>query len=207
MKLLPIQGPARQQVEDALGASPWFRALRERDRLQAPEERQTDRLLAQADLVEYASGEVILRQGYPSDSLFVLVRGSVSVRVGEQGGPQRQIGRLRPSASIGEIGLLLGEPRSATVVAAEDVLVLRFGAEAFHEVFQRVPEFGLDTARHLARRLRTLTGMVPVPESDVEDAEKATPAEPEPERPASRAPAAPLPTNLGVLPEDDPAAR
>lgn len=204
MRILPIQGQVRQQVEEALASSPWFRALRERDKAAAAEARQTDRLLAQADLVEYAAGEVVLRQGYPSDSLLVLVRGSVSVRVGDEGGPQRRLGRLRPSASLGEIGLLLGEPRSATVVADESVLVLRFGAEAFHEVFRRVPEFGLDTARHLARRLRALTGMVPVPESDVEDAEAPAPQEAEAPPPAPDSGAAPLPRNVGVLPDDDP---
>ena len=90
------------------------------------------------------------------------------------------------------------------MVAAEGVLALRFGAEAFHEVFQRVPEFGLDTARHLARRLRVLTGMVPVPESDVEDADAPAPSEAEPTPPAPKPAAPPLPRNVGVLPDDDP---
>lgn len=204
MKLLPIQGSARQQVEDALASSTWFRALQERDRAAPAQERQTDRLLAQADLVQYEAGEVILRQGYPSDSLFVLVSGSVSVRVGEEGGPQRRLGRLRPSASLGELGLLLGEPRSATVVAADAVLALRFGAEAFNEVFQRVPEFGLDTARHLARRLRALTGLVPVYESDLEEADASVPVEEEPLAPPAAGMAATLPRNVGVLPDDNP---
>jgi len=203
VRLLPIQGATRQHVEEALAASPWFRALRERDRAAPPQDRQTDRLLAQADLAEYAAGELILRQGYPSDSLLVIVRGSVSVRVGEEGGPQRQLGRLRASASLGEIGLLLGEPRSATVVAAEAVLALRFSAEAFHEIFQRLPEFGLDTARHLARRLRALNRRVPLPEADVEAGDLlATTADEAP--PPAAEPAAPLPRNAGVLPDDDP---
>ncbi|HET7294213.1 MAG TPA: cyclic nucleotide-binding domain-containing protein [Vicinamibacteria bacterium] len=205
MRLLPIQGAVRQQVEEALSASPWFRALRERDATAPAGARQTDRLLAQADLVEYGAGEVILQQGYPSDSLLVLVRGSVSVRVGDEGRPQRAIGRLRPSASLGEIGLLLEEPRSATVVAAEGVLALRFGAEAFHEIFRRVPEFGLDTARHLARRLRALTGMVPMPESDVEAADAPALEPADAPAPAPKAAASPLPRNVGVLPDDEPA--
>jgi CRP-like cAMP-binding protein len=86
-------------------------------------------------------------------------------------------------------------------VAAEGVLALRFAAEALNEVFQRVPEFGLDTARHLARRLRALIGMVPVPESDVEAEAASTTADDEPPAPK---PAAPLPRNVGVLPDDDP---
>ena len=162
MKTLPINGSLREEVVAALGESPWFRALRERAAAQPEAERQVDLLIASADLTHYESGEMVLREGYPSDSFHVLVRGAVRVHTGDADNP-RDLGRLQRPAAFGEVGLLLDEPRTATVVAHGEVLALSFTATAFHDVFEKIPEFGLDTSRHLARRLRDVTGLIPPP--------------------------------------------
>jgi CRP-like cAMP-binding protein len=128
--------------------------------------RQFEHLIASADLVEYAPGEVIVEQGFPSDSFYVIVKGVVRVRLG-----QRDVGSLRRPASFGEVGLLLEDARTATVVAGNGpVQALRFSVAAFHDVLAQVREFGLETARHLARRLREVSGLVPLPEASLEQA-------------------------------------
>lgn len=195
MQRLPIQGDVRQAVEAALGESLWFRALRGKPG------GLIDRLLTSADLVSYEMGEEVISQGYPSDSLFILVRGTARVLVGRERG-RRQIGRLRPPSTFGEVGLLLGEPRSATIVAEGPLLALRYGAESFHADLEGIPEFALETSRHLARRLSALTNSIPVPESDLEPEEE--PAEPAPPpREAASPEEVPLTTNVPVLPQDD----
>jgi CRP-like cAMP-binding protein len=161
---LPIQGAQRQEVLAALSESPWFRALERRAAASEEGRRQLDHLIGSADLVRYAAGETIVEQNYPSDSFHVIVRGSVRVTAGE-GEARRDLGGLTRPASFGEIGLLLDEPRGATVAAEKEVLALAFGAEAFQRVFAKIPEFGLDTARHLARRLKDLTAFVPAPKA------------------------------------------
>lgn len=162
MVRLPIQGALRDELLKTLGESPWFRALERRAAGSEDGRKQLDTLIGSADLVRYAAGETIVQQGFPSDSFHVVVRGSVRVTAGE-GETRRELGVLRRPASFGEIGLLLDEPRGATITSEEETLALAFGAEAFRRVFSKIPEFGLDTARHLARRLKDLTGMVPAP--------------------------------------------
>jgi CRP-like cAMP-binding protein len=196
MKTLPIQGPARDEVITTLRASSWFRALQQRGESSPEGAQSMEALLASADLVEYAPGEVVLEEGFPSDSFYVLLRGTVQVRTG---GASR-VGRQRPPSSFGEVGLLLDEPRTATVVAEDEVRTLRLGARAFHELFAKAPEFGLDTSRYLARRLRDLTRLLR-PAS-----EPARPGdEPAEEAPASdsstEAPA--VASNQPLLPAED----
>jgi|MudIll2142460700_1097286.scaffolds.fasta_scaffold410907_2 CRP-like cAMP-binding protein len=201
MRHVPIQGALRREVEDVLDDSDWFRALRREDQAKAGS--SLERLIASADLIEYAPGEVIIRQGYPSDRFYIMVRGSARVRVGEEKGAEAEVGWLRRPASFGEVGLLLNEPRSATVAADATVLALSFDATAFHEVFKKIPEFGLETSRHLARRLRAVTRLVPLPESDLEDASGETPSEAEPEPHTRPAPALPNLSNVPIVPPDE----
>jgi len=198
MRRIPIQGELRREVEEALGDSDWFRALRREDRQKAGS--SLERLIATADLVEYEPGELIIRQGYPSDCFYILVRGSARVRVGERGA-EAEVGWLRRPASFGEVGLLLGQPRSATVVADENVLALSFDATAFHSVFEKIPEFGLETSRHLARRLHAVTRLVPLPEAEIEREAAEPAAEPQDER--QPPPSLPAASNVAIVPPDE----
>jgi CRP-like cAMP-binding protein len=157
MKRVPIAGELKTQVMAALGDSAWFEALRRRAAENAEGARELEHVLGLADLLEFEAGESVLRQGYPSDSLLVIVRGSARVVVGEGNG-ETLVGRVRRPQSVGEIGLLLNEPRSATVVAEEPLIALAFSADDVRNVFQKIPEFGIDTARHLARRLSEMSG-------------------------------------------------
>ena len=203
MRHVPIQGALRREVEDVLDDSDWFRALRREDQAKAGS--SIARLIASADLLEYGPGEVIIRQGYPSDRFYIMVRGTARVRVGE-GRAEAEVGWLRRPASFGEVGLLLDEPRSATVVAEATVLALSFDAAAFHAVFEKIPEFGLETSRHLARRLHAVTRLVPLPESDLESgsAEAAPDAAPDPSHEVAQAePELPRLSNVPIVPPDE----
>ena len=201
MRHVPIQGAVRREVEDVLDDSDWFRALRREDQAKAGS--SLDRLIASADLLEYDAGEMIIRQGYPSDRFYIMVRGSARVRVGEGKGAEAEVGWLRRPASFGEVGLLLNEPRSATVVAEATVLALSFDATAFHEVFKKIPEFGLETSRHLARRLHAVTRLVPLPESDLESESGEAASDASHEAYARPEPALPRLSNVPIVPPDE----
>ena len=64
--------------------------------------------------MQYAAGETIVRQGDSGRSLFVVVRGEASVRLA---GTDGEVARLRNGDVFGEMSLLTGEPRTATVLA------------------------------------------------------------------------------------------
>jgi len=86
-----------------------------------------------AELVEvtrsrlYAASEVVVRRGEPGSSMFIVARGAVSVTV--EGGAE--VARLGPCDFFGEMSLLTGEPRSATVATVTDSELLEITAEAF----------------------------------------------------------------------------
>src|SRR5256885_6197740 len=61
----------------------------------------------------FAPGELILRRGAPGDSMFVIYRGNVEVRLPNSDGHAQQVAELNPGNFFGEMALLTGEPRNA----------------------------------------------------------------------------------------------
>ena len=112
---------------DALASAPLFSAL-------SPEERAA--LLAVARPVQYAVGEAIVRQGQPGRSLFVVVSGEASVTLAAT---QGEVARLHSGDVFGEMSLLTGEARTATVAAATDCDLVEIDAEGFRSVVMANP--------------------------------------------------------------------
>jgi small-conductance mechanosensitive channel len=106
-----------------------------------------------ADLRElpYAPGEALCRQGEAADSLYLLDQGQVSVRVASDGA-EREVAQLGEGAFFGEMGLMTGEPRSATVMALTHVRGLRLDKAAFQRLLTRRPELAEAIAEVLAER-------------------------------------------------------
>ena len=90
-----------------------------------------------APLAVYGSGETIVRQGEQGQSMFVVLSGAVSVVLE----PARQeIARIQRGGYFGEMSLLTGEPRSATVIAVGDVTVVEIVADLFRRGAAAHPE-------------------------------------------------------------------
>jgi CRP-like cAMP-binding protein len=70
----------------------------------------------------FAPGALIVREGDPGDEAFIITAGHCSVRRRERG-EAREVGRLGPGDVFGETAILTRAPRSATVVAVDDVTV------------------------------------------------------------------------------------
>jgi small-conductance mechanosensitive channel/CRP-like cAMP-binding protein len=87
----------------------------------------------------FAPGETIIRAGDDGSSMFVVNRGSVEVSV-EVGGEARTVKRLGEGDFFGEMALLTGEPRSASVRAAEETEVLEIGHEEMRGLFESNPD-------------------------------------------------------------------
>ncbi len=100
----------------------------------------------------FARGETLTRQGAIAHWLYIVLGGEVSVRVAAEGGLEREVARLGPGDFFGEMSLLTGERRSATVVAVSDVECFRLDRAAFQTVLERSPEVAELVAEILARR-------------------------------------------------------
>ncbi|HEY7791503.1 MAG TPA: mechanosensitive ion channel family protein [Vicinamibacterales bacterium] len=100
---------ARGVAAQALGQHQIFGFL-------APE--QLDSLLRDSSIVLFSATETIIQQGEAGASMFLLVRGRVQVRRAGARGHQAVVAELGPGDCFGEMSVLTGDPRSATVVAA-----------------------------------------------------------------------------------------
>jgi CRP-like cAMP-binding protein len=98
---------------------------------------------------DIAAGETIVREGETGIGLEIVLEGDVRVEIG---GETRR--RLGPGAFFGEIALLDGGPRSATVVAETEVRLLAVPAWSFNATIKSEPSIALTMLREVARRLR-----------------------------------------------------
>ena len=90
-----------------------------------------------------------MRQGDPAHSLLVLARGEVEVRIDGQ-----TVSRLQRGAVFGELALLASEPRTATVEAIGDVMLLELEQDVFFAIMETEPELIRGLARMLIARSR-----------------------------------------------------
>jgi MFS family permease len=96
-----------------------------------------ERALDQLVEVPVVAGDVVIRQGDPADRFYVIESGSVVVTQADAGGTTRELRRMGADEVFGELGLLSGAPRSATVTAATDGLLLALEADAFLDLVGR----------------------------------------------------------------------
>jgi predicted acylesterase/phospholipase RssA/CRP-like cAMP-binding protein len=104
------------------------------------------------------AGDVVIRQGEEADRLFVVRSGRLRVLVDEEDGI-RTVRELGVGAAIGELALLTGTPRSATVEAVRDGELLELDADVFHSLLERDPALAVAVARTLAAQLQESGGL------------------------------------------------
>ncbi|AUX21839.1 uncharacterized protein SOCEGT47_023340 [Sorangium cellulosum] len=99
-----------------------------------------ERLATLTKTCHYMVGEVVIRQGAVGHELFIVQSGEVSVVVGREGGSTAEVARLGPGKFFGEMSLMTGEPRSATIQAVSDCELVKVDKEAFHEILAAAPD-------------------------------------------------------------------
>jgi CRP/FNR family cyclic AMP-dependent transcriptional regulator len=97
----------------------------------------------------FDAGHVLTREGQLGGLAYVLVSGTVTLR--RKG---RRVGRLGPGSIVGELSLIDGGPRTATVSADVPVEVLSVNADDFRRVVLASPRLTLALLRTLAERIR-----------------------------------------------------
>lgn len=109
-------------------------------------------LAGRLSIEEYGDREVIVYQGDPGDSLYILHRGTCNVEIATGTQPTTTVATLIPPAFFGEMSLLTGEPRSATVRAVGDTLVFVIERCLFRDILVAHPEVSEALAQALAVR-------------------------------------------------------
>jgi small-conductance mechanosensitive channel/CRP-like cAMP-binding protein len=100
----------------------------------------------------FVMGEAMTRQGTEAHSLYILTKGSADVAISVADAPRKVIATLHAGDFFGEMSLMTGDKRSATVVALEDVECYRLDKDAFHDILQKRPEIAEHISHVLARR-------------------------------------------------------
>ncbi len=99
--------------------------------------------------VRLQAGEVLFSEGDPGQDLYFVISGRLRAVAGE-----RVLNEMSRGESIGEIALLTGEPRTATVVAVRDCELVRISRETFEEIVETYPKVMQVIAGIVVRRLR-----------------------------------------------------
>lgn len=96
------------------------------------------------DWLRIAQGDTLLSEGDPSDAMYFVIRGRLLVtRFDEERQEPVEVGELGRGDAVGEIGLMSGTPRSATVTALRDTVVAGLSEGAFLSLIDRQPRLGI----------------------------------------------------------------
>jgi small-conductance mechanosensitive channel/CRP-like cAMP-binding protein len=100
----------------------------------------------------FGRGEIITRQDSPAHWLYVLNKGECEVRVHGEGGVEKSVARLTAPNVFGEMGVMTGERRTASVVAASEVECYRIDKDVFKSVLRNRPDMVDHISQVMARR-------------------------------------------------------
>jgi putative ABC transport system ATP-binding protein len=101
----------------------------------------------------FAPGDVLFRQGDESDAAYVLLSGSADVLIETAEGRVR-MSSVADNAIIGEMGIVTGDPRSATIIATAAIDALKLRREVFLALLAEFPEMALSVTRLMVKRLQ-----------------------------------------------------
>jgi CRP-like cAMP-binding protein len=131
------------RARDALAQVPLFAGM---------PPRFLKRLADKMDEQRFMEGATIVRQGEPGDTFYVLIEGEAKVK--DANG--RTLSRLIPGDFFGEISLMDGGPRTATVVAETNLTALALSRKDFSALLQSEPKVTVGLLKHASALLRRL---------------------------------------------------
>ena len=131
------------RARDALAQVPLFAGM---------PPRFLKRLADKMDEQRFMEGATIVRQGEPGDTFYVIIEGEAKVK--DANG--RVLSRLIPGDFFGEISLMDGGPRTATVVAETNMTALALSRKDFSALLRSEPKVTVGLLKHAAALLRRL---------------------------------------------------
>ena len=120
---------------------------------------QIENLVKHADLNHFGRGERVIEEGQEGDSMFILLRGAAQVSVSKNGSTI-PVATLSSGDCFGEMSLLTGEKRSATVRADGDCYVMEIGKDVMGDVIRDSPDCLKHLSELLAKRKMETEGIL-----------------------------------------------
>jgi hypothetical protein len=115
-------------------------------------EEQREEIAVSALERRYAPDEIIVREGDGTSSMFVIATGRAGVSIHGAGGESRKLAILPPGKAFGEISLLTGESRTATVRALEESVVVEINKATLEPILHATPELANSFGRVIEER-------------------------------------------------------
>ncbi|MDD5385036.1 MAG: mechanosensitive ion channel family protein [Gallionella sp.] len=145
-----------EKYEEALHQRELLRRIKTLKRVELFAQMTDDELRKLAERLRYApfaKGNVIARQGTPAQHwLFIIISGEAEVYLEGVGGEKRILNVLSNGAFFGEMSLMTGSPRVASVIAKTDVECYRLDKEAFEEILLARPGIAEEVSHILVAR-------------------------------------------------------
>ena len=113
--------------------------------------------------VDVAGGQTLMEQGAPGDSMYLSISGRLRAYVNDEEGVPRMVREMGRGQVIGEMSLYTDEPRSASVVAIRDSVLVRLDKAHFAELLASSSTVSMALTRQIIRRLQTQGTRNPVP--------------------------------------------
>lgn len=112
-------------------------------------------LLDQLQWVELPGGQTLMNQGDPGDAMYMIVSGRLRTYIADEDGQQRMVREITRGQVVGEMSLYTDEPRSATLVAIRDTVLVRLGKEEFRQLLSISSAMSIALTRQIIKRLQT----------------------------------------------------
>jgi CRP/FNR family cyclic AMP-dependent transcriptional regulator len=132
-----------------MAAKEWVDALAGCSLFSGLSKRHLRKIAGLAKIVEFSPGEIVAQYGEPGDAFHVVIHGRARVL-----GQNRARSSLGPGGFFGEVALLDGGPRTATVTAGTQLVALRIPRRPFLKLLEQEPKVALTVLQELAGRLR-----------------------------------------------------
>ena len=108
----------------------------------------------QPEALKYKKGDTIIREGDPSDCAYIIESGTAEVCKSLPSGKQHFVGTLTRDEIFGELGLIDGLPRSATVTALDSCRIRKITQQTFVSLAKQNPQALMPILKILVNRLR-----------------------------------------------------
>ena len=106
--------------------------------------------------VEVAAGQTLMAQGDPGDSMYLSISGRLRAYVRDTDGTEHMVREMARGQIIGEMSLYTDEPRSATVVAIRDSVLVRLSKAVFNDLLASSAQVSIALTRQIIKRLQTV---------------------------------------------------
>jgi small-conductance mechanosensitive channel/CRP-like cAMP-binding protein len=142
------------------------------DLFQTLNEKQINDIAAATTARNFNKGDVICQQGEEGRSLFIVREGFLRVFITNDAGAQQQVAVLIPEDFFGEMSLLTGDKRSATVIAESQITLYEIEANALAPLFASNDKFPQILSKIITERNATNTALAKTPEEEVVEVSK-----------------------------------